>query len=110
MLSYNDLVVAIESLGPFGKKPVIAHASLSSFGQIQGGADSVVTALSYAIRTFIMPSHTYKTMVTPASGPSNNAINYVRGQQWNKLAEPFQPDMADANGETPVMEAGFSMN
>ena len=92
MLTFNDLIVAFETLG-LQKKPVIAHASLHSFGHIEGGADSVVTALMYTTAAFIMPTHTYKTMVTPVSGPANNGINYARGQQWNRLAEPFSSDM-----------------
>ena len=92
MLTFNDLIVAFETLG-LQNKPVIAHASLSAFGHIQGGADSIITGLGYATGAFIMPTHTYKTMVTPASGPANNAINYVRGQQWNRLAETYQNDM-----------------
>jgi aminoglycoside 3-N-acetyltransferase len=93
VLTYNDLILAFESLDSFNDRPVIAHASLGSFGAIQGGPDAIVTGLSYVTRSFIMPSHTYKTMLTPVSGPANNAINYIRGQQWNKLAEPFLPDM-----------------
>ena len=92
MLTFNDLIVAFETLG-LQNKPVIAHASLRSFGQVQGGADSVVTALNHTTGAFIMPTHTYKTMVTPTSGPVDNAINYARGQQWNRLAEPFYADM-----------------
>ena len=92
MLSFNDLIVAFETLG-LKNKPVIAHASLHAFGHVVGGADSVVTAMQYATGSFIMPSHTYKTMVTPVSGPANNAMNYLRGQQWNRLAEPYRQDM-----------------
>jgi len=92
MLTFNDLIVAFETLG-LQKKPVIVHASMHSFGQIEGGPDSVVTSLSYATGSFIMPTHTYKTMVIPASGPTNNGVNYARGQQWNRLAEPFRIDM-----------------
>ena len=92
MLTFNDLIVAFETLG-LQNKPVIAHASLRSFGFVEGGADSVVTGLTHTIGAFIMPTHTYKTMITPLSGPANNAINYGRGQQWNRLAEPFYPDM-----------------
>ncbi len=92
MLTFNDLIVAFETLG-LQNKPVIAHASLRSFGFIEGGADSVVTGLNHTTGAFIMPTHTYKTMVTPVSGPANNAINYGHGQQWNRLAEPFYPDM-----------------
>ena len=92
MLTFNDLIVAFETLG-LHNKPVIAHASLRAFGHVEGGPDAVVTGLQYATGSFIMPTHTYKTLFTPASGPSNNAVNYVRGQQWNKLAEPYRPDM-----------------
>ena len=92
MLGFNDLIVAFETLG-LRKKPVIVHASLRSFGRVTGGPDSVVTALEYTTGAFIMPSHTYKTMITPASGPTNNAVNYQRGQQWNRLAEPFEHNM-----------------
>ncbi|MCX6066056.1 MAG: AAC(3) family N-acetyltransferase [Chloroflexi bacterium] len=92
MLTFNDLIVAFETLG-LQNKPVIAHASLHSFGRVEGGADSVITSLMYTTGAFIMPTHTYKTMVTPASGPANNAVNYTRGQQWNRLSEPYRPDM-----------------
>lgn len=92
MLTFNDLIVSLETLG-LQKKPVIAHASLSAFGQVQGGADAVVTSLSYATGSFFMPTHTYKTMVTPPSGPANNGVNYTRGQQWNRLAEPYSNEM-----------------
>jgi len=60
---------------------------------VEGGADSVITGLLYATGAFIMPTHTYKTMITPPSGPANNAINYARGAQWNRLAEPYRSDM-----------------
>ena len=92
MLTFNDLIVAFETLG-LQKKPVIAHASMRSFGFIEGGADSIVTGLTHTVGALIMPMHTYKTMVTPLSGPVNNAISYGRGQQWNRLAEPFYADM-----------------
>jgi aminoglycoside 3-N-acetyltransferase len=92
VLGYNDLILALQELD-LGDKPVIAHASLRAFGKINGGADAVVTAMIYTVNSIIMPTHTYKTMVTPASGPANNAINYARAQQWNRLAETFDPDM-----------------
>jgi aminoglycoside 3-N-acetyltransferase len=92
ILTFNDLLAAFETLG-LQKKPVIAHASLRSFGFVEGGADSVVSAMEHTIGAFIMPTHTYKPMITPPSGPSNNAVNYARAQQWNRLAEPFTMDM-----------------
>lgn len=92
MLDYNELILALQELN-LGSKPVIAHASLRSFGQVSGGADAIVTALLYVTGALIMPTHTYKTMVTPDSGPSNNGVNYARAKQWNRLAEPFHAEM-----------------
>jgi len=92
MTTFNDLIIALETFN-LQKKPVIVHTSLGSFGHIDGGGDSVVTSLMYTTGAFIMPTYTYKTMVTPVSGPANNAINYVQGQQWNKLAEAYRSDM-----------------
>jgi aminoglycoside 3-N-acetyltransferase len=92
MLTFNDLIVGFESLG-LQQKPVITHASLRSFGYLEGGPDSVITGLDHTVGSFIMPMHTYKTMVTPLSGPANNAIDYGRGQQWNRLAEPYNIEM-----------------
>ncbi len=92
MLQYNDLILAFQEL-KLHDKLVIAHASLRAFGEVAGGADAMVTALMYTTGGIIMPTHTYKTMVTPVSGPANNAVNYARAQQWNRLAEPFHPAM-----------------
>jgi len=92
MLNFNTLIEALQPL-ELGKKPVIAHASLRSFGYIEGGADALVTALLYTCASLMMPAHTYKPLYTPTSGPANNAISYTRGQQWNRLAEPFSPEM-----------------
>jgi len=89
---YNDLILAFQEL-KLNNKAVVAHASLRAFGQVTGGADSIATALMYSMGAVIMPTHTYKTMITPASGPANNAVNYSRAQAWNRLAEPFDPNM-----------------
>ena len=72
---------------------MVAHASRRAVGQGAGGAGWMVTALMYTMGAVIMPAHTYKTMITPASGPANNGLNYSRAQAWNRLAEPFDPNM-----------------
>ena len=93
VLQYNDLILAFQEL-KIHDKVVVAHASLRAFGEVAGGPDAMVTALLYTMGSIIMPTHTYKTMTTPASGPANNAINYARAQQWNRLAEAYHPAMA----------------
>src|SRR5512138_2792080 len=96
MLGHEELKTAFEALG-LADKPVIAHASLKPFGYIEGGADTVLQAMLPAFKSIIMPTFTYKTMVTPEVGPPNNGIRYGGEKDLNKMAQPFSPNMrADA--------------
>src|SRR5690349_8545312 len=73
MLDYDELKTAFEALG-LANTPVIAHASLQPFGYIQNGADTVLQALLDSVKSLLMPTFTYKTMITPEVGPPNNGI------------------------------------
>ncbi len=73
--------------------PVIVHSSLKSFGPVEGGAETVVNALTRVFDTVVVPTFTYKTMLIPLTGPSNNAITYGAGADSNRLAEFFTPKM-----------------
>ena len=72
---------------------VIVHSSLKSFGQVEGGAATVVNALVAAFDTVIVPTFTYKTMIIPLVGPENNSITYGSQQDQNRMAEFFTPGM-----------------
>jgi aminoglycoside 3-N-acetyltransferase len=91
-LSYRDLLKSFRKLG-LGQAPVITHASLSAFGHVQGGADTMVGAMLATFSGVIMPTFTYKTMITPRVGPPDNGITYGSGSEANKLAEFYRPDM-----------------
>ena len=93
MLTYHDLVPALRSLDIDRRYPVIAHASLSAFGEIHGGSPVLAGALLTCFNTLIMPAFTYKTMVIPEIGPPGNALHYGQGETLNKMAEFFRPDM-----------------
>lgn len=73
--------------------PVIVHASVRAFGHIQGGADTLVRALSETTAGVMAPTFTYKTMITPEVGPACNGITYGSSRDLNLMAEPFRPDM-----------------
>ncbi len=88
----NDLLSGFRDL-KLGKTPVIVHASLSSFGYVDGGADTVVKALITIFQTVVVPTFTYKTMLTPLTGPENNAIVYGSSADLNRMAEFFTPEM-----------------
>jgi aminoglycoside 3-N-acetyltransferase len=92
MSDYAEVLSAFRALD-LHDKPVIAHASLKPFGYVEGGAEAVLDALLASFASVIMPTHTYKTKIIPDVGPPNNGIVYGSGQDQNKLAEPFHPDM-----------------
>jgi aminoglycoside 3-N-acetyltransferase len=88
----RDLAAGFRGLR-LGKAPVIVHASLKAFGQVDGGAEAVVAALVKSFPAVLAPTFTYKTMVTPGIGPDDNGIVYGSGADLNKMAEFFTPNM-----------------
>ena len=93
MLTYRDLITGLRGLDIASDRPVIVHASLSAFGEVHGGADTVVGGLISSFDSIVMPVFTYKTMLTPELGPADNAILYGSGKETNKLAEIYDPGM-----------------
>jgi aminoglycoside 3-N-acetyltransferase len=92
MLDYHELKSYFEALN-LTDKPVIAHASLKPFGYIEGGADTVLRAMLESFKSLVMPTFTYKTMVTPEVGPPNNGITYGAEKDANKMAVSFRHDL-----------------
>jgi aminoglycoside 3-N-acetyltransferase len=89
MITYRDFVAAFRDLGLSNQSRVIAHASMSAFGQIAGGAETLVGALLASCEVVCMPSFTYQTMIIPPVGPPDNAIEYGSGEDRNRQAEIF---------------------
>ncbi|HEY5731160.1 MAG TPA: AAC(3) family N-acetyltransferase [Anaerolineales bacterium] len=92
MPGYAELKKAFDSLG-IADNPVIVHASLRKFGNIDGGARTVIQAILASFSGVVVPAFTYKTMITPEVGPPNNGLNYGSDKDNNKMAESFRPDM-----------------
>jgi aminoglycoside 3-N-acetyltransferase len=92
MPTYREFVSGLRSLGIERELPVIAHASLSSFGDVPGGAGTVLGALLASFDTLVMPAFTYSTMITPEVGPDHNAMTYGAANDANLMAEFYRPD------------------
>jgi aminoglycoside 3-N-acetyltransferase len=92
MLTFRDFLNSFRKLD-LGRNPIIAHASLSAFGDVKGGADTIVGALLAVYTSVMMPTFTYRTMVVPKVGPPDNGITYGSGSEANKMAEFYRPDM-----------------
>lgn len=93
MLTFRDFITGLRRLDIDNDRPVIAHVSLSAFGEVHGGADTVVGGLISSFDTLVMPVFTYKTMLIPEVGPADNAIIYGSGKVTNRLAEIYDPGM-----------------
>lgn len=93
MITFREIFNGLRKLDIDRSRPVIAHASLSAFGEVHGGAETVLGALLGAFQTVVMPTFTYKTMITPEVGPEGNAMTYGSGQNANRMAEFFHQDM-----------------
>ncbi len=89
----REIVVALRRLEIDRDTPVIVHASLSAFGQVNGGAETLVGALISTFRSVMTPTFTYKTMLIPEAGPADNAMQYGSGKQVNRMAEFFRPTL-----------------
>ena len=88
----NELRTGLFKLG-LSHTPVIAHASLSAFGEVVGGAETLLRATLDSVSALVMPTFTYMTMITPEVGPPDNGIIYGSELDLNRMAEPFKPDM-----------------
>jgi aminoglycoside 3-N-acetyltransferase len=93
MLTYDELKSAFEAL-KLVDRPIIAHASFRRFGEVEGGAVTVLRALLDSSGGLMMPAFTYNTMVTPEVGPPNNGIRYGSDRDNNRRSEPFQIAMS----------------
>ena len=93
MITFHDFVAAFQKLGLKHTTPVIVHASLSAFGDVQDGAETVLGALMYIFDTLLAPGFTYKSMVTPEFGPPDNGLNYTESQTANLMAQFYRPSL-----------------
>lgn len=93
MISYRDVLNGLKLLRIESNQPVIAHASLSAFGEVRGGADTLLGALLTAFGAVMMPAFTYKSMLVPEEGPEENGLGYGEGKDLNRMAEFFTPEM-----------------
>ncbi|MBB5232844.1 AAC(3) family N-acetyltransferase [Deinococcus budaensis] len=68
-VSAADLDEGLASLGLDGSRHVIVHASLRAFGQLDGGARTVVDTLAARAATVVAPAFTYSTLLRHATSP-----------------------------------------
>ena len=91
IVTKNDIITKLGELGLKRGDNIIAHSSLSSFGYVEGGADTVIDALMELLTsdgTLIMPSFNHGApyddgdMYDITSTPSTNGI--ITDKFWRK--------------------------
>jgi aminoglycoside 3-N-acetyltransferase len=105
VLTFRDFITGFRKLEIDHARLVIVHASLSAFGEVHGGAETLLGALVSSFDTLVMPAFTYKTMIIPEVGPPDNAISYGSGNDANRMAEIYRPDMTADSTMGVVAEA-----
>lgn len=69
----EELEAGLAALGLDGTQHVIVHASLKSFGQLEGGARTVVETLRRHTATLVAPAFTYNTLLdSPQDRPRSS--------------------------------------
>lgn len=65
MYSENDLLECLSAMGLDGSETLMVHSSMKSIGKVDGGADTVLDALSRFFRNglLIFPTFTYNTVL-----------------------------------------------
>lgn len=110
-VSASDIERALRGLGVAGQ-PVCLHASLRSFGRVQGGAPAVVRAFLDAGTTLLVPTFTCRFAVQPLPGemlPARNA--WDPGESLPvAVPDPWSPDTTDVDrdmGQIPAAVAAW---
>jgi aminoglycoside 3-N-acetyltransferase len=93
MVTFRDFINGFRRLEIDRSLPVLVHTSMSAFGKVHGGPDVIVGALLANFSGLMMPTFTYKCMLTPEDGPADNGMLYGSAGDVNKMAEFFHPDL-----------------
>ncbi len=106
-LALADLTVAITRAGLRGR-PVCLHASLSSFGYVEGGARTVVDAFRDGDGTLLVPTFSSEaygvTPPPPGLRPPRNGTDYDKllTKESFRVFSPRQDDVDKAMGAIPA--------
>jgi aminoglycoside 3-N-acetyltransferase len=93
MITYRDLVASFRALDLARSTPLVVHASLAAFGELNGGVDTLIGALMATFDPLMMPVFTTRTLLIPEVGPADNGMAYGSGKVSNASAEFFRPDL-----------------
>lgn len=77
-LTKQDIIAGLQTLGLGTGQSVLVHSSLSSFGHVEGGADTVIDALQETVGssgTVLVPTLTGSESLSPDNPPVFDPVN-----------------------------------
>jgi len=100
MITADNIIQGLQALGLQRSSTVVVHASLRSFGPIEGGAEAVCQALLDTCGTLLLPAGTWDITGVPAPPgllrPHNAADSAETWQEFDAAlsdAEPYADDL-----------------
>lgn len=89
----GELEVGLRKLGLDGTQHVLAHASLRSFGRLEGGSRVLVDALLGSAATVAAPAFTYATMLYKPTDPVH--ARFTRDRRVSRELGRLPQDMVE---------------
>ena len=105
MITFRDLVRALDEIDIQSHSRVILHARIEPFADLAGGVETLVGAVVNRCEMLVVPSFTPQTMVVPPIGPDDNALDYKQDPEANLDAQIFSPDLPVDPGLGEINEA-----
>jgi aminoglycoside 3-N-acetyltransferase len=93
VFGYRDILLALRRIGLEGESRIVAIGPTAMPEGIRGGAAALAAALAASCKTVIAPAFTYQTMVYPAEGPEDNAVDYPEASAASVEADFFRASL-----------------
>jgi aminoglycoside 3-N-acetyltransferase len=108
-ITTTDILDGLERLGLVGER-VVVHSSLSSFGNVEGGAETVATACTSAFELTLMPAFTFESNSPPPPDerPSQNGCDYAFYDGWERPLVPFRVERAGVDKKMGAVSRYFA--
>jgi len=90
---YRDILLALREIGLEGDARILVIGPSLIPETVRGGVAALTAALASACKTVIAPAFTYQTMVYPAEGPPDNAVDYPEASAASVEADFFRPSL-----------------
>jgi len=90
---YRDILLALRRIGLEGDSRILVIGPSLIPETVRGGAAAISAALAASCKTVIAPAFTYQTMVYPAEGPPDNAVDYPEASAASVEADFFRPSL-----------------